>query len=547
MSEAFDPYHRWLGIPPKDQPPHHYRLLGIDLFEQDTEVIRDAAERQMAHVRNYQLGQHSSISQKILNELAAAKSCLVDRDKKAIYDAAIKAKLGASKSSTERLESKPGPPSSPAPSPPPPPPAPTLSPSISKTRPLPLEIAAGMVKTSDLIGKRGSLRRNINWLLYIPIGTGVILGGILVTIFVMNRGSEIPKSNSQIKRVTGSAEQNPPDRPARSEMPGSDKTAEQRVSKTLPIPPPPDEKNNPVDNHSAATESRVEDVRPPSDTEKKPDINVPQQQNKAPDQVSIQTPSSPIIPIEPGHEAQYPVSTIRLDLKNGKVFNSDLFDVDVKSNEEELKDEFERLKNTESEGQVILWGSVDGDHALAKMGKIKYNDVFIMKQQGVFLAFYDNRTPKIYATYSNGKCEGIFKKWNASGEREYWCQYKNDKLQGFCAYFKDDILRIVIERNGDKYAAVYLCCNNELIKSFDSREKAVADEYAIMYMDEVHKIELELKSMVSDYENNIKKEYKKGQIYINNQIIKKHNQERRNKYNDDWNRGLNEFLQKYAK
>jgi len=53
MSEAFDPYHRWLGIQPKDQPPHHYRLLGIDLFEDDHEVIRDATERQMAHVRKY--------------------------------------------------------------------------------------------------------------------------------------------------------------------------------------------------------------------------------------------------------------------------------------------------------------------------------------------------------------------------------------------------------------------------------------------------------------------------------------------------------------
>ena len=39
MTATFDPYHAWLGIPPKDQPPNHYRLLGIELFEQDTEVI----------------------------------------------------------------------------------------------------------------------------------------------------------------------------------------------------------------------------------------------------------------------------------------------------------------------------------------------------------------------------------------------------------------------------------------------------------------------------------------------------------------------------
>jgi hypothetical protein len=42
MPQAFDPYHRWLGIPPKRQPANHYRLLGLELFETDPEVIRDA-------------------------------------------------------------------------------------------------------------------------------------------------------------------------------------------------------------------------------------------------------------------------------------------------------------------------------------------------------------------------------------------------------------------------------------------------------------------------------------------------------------------------
>jgi hypothetical protein len=51
VSGTFDPYHRWLGIPPKHQPPNHYRLLGLEPFENDMEVIRDAAERQIAHVR----------------------------------------------------------------------------------------------------------------------------------------------------------------------------------------------------------------------------------------------------------------------------------------------------------------------------------------------------------------------------------------------------------------------------------------------------------------------------------------------------------------
>ena len=35
MNEAFDPYYKWLGIPREEQPPNHYRVLGIRVFEED--------------------------------------------------------------------------------------------------------------------------------------------------------------------------------------------------------------------------------------------------------------------------------------------------------------------------------------------------------------------------------------------------------------------------------------------------------------------------------------------------------------------------------
>lgn len=60
MSEAFDPYHKWLGIQPKDQPPHHCRLLGIEKFESDPVVIAFAADQRMAHVRSFEAGQHEA-------------------------------------------------------------------------------------------------------------------------------------------------------------------------------------------------------------------------------------------------------------------------------------------------------------------------------------------------------------------------------------------------------------------------------------------------------------------------------------------------------
>ncbi|HEV7224471.1 MAG TPA: hypothetical protein VGN42_17315 [Pirellulales bacterium] len=93
MAEAFDPYHKWLGISPKDQPPNHYRLLGIELFESDPDVIEGAADQRMAHLRTFQTGQNSALSQRILNELSAAKVCLFDRERKAEYDRQLQAKL----------------------------------------------------------------------------------------------------------------------------------------------------------------------------------------------------------------------------------------------------------------------------------------------------------------------------------------------------------------------------------------------------------------------------------------------------------------------
>ena len=65
MPQEFDPYYRWLVIPPAEQPADYYRLLGLSRFENEPEVIRDAAERQMAHVRRYALGKHRDLSQQM--------------------------------------------------------------------------------------------------------------------------------------------------------------------------------------------------------------------------------------------------------------------------------------------------------------------------------------------------------------------------------------------------------------------------------------------------------------------------------------------------
>ena len=111
MSEPFDPYHKWLGIPSKDQPPHHYRLLGIELFESDADVITHAADQRMGHLKAFHAGRHADVSQQLLNHIAAAKLCLLNREAKAEYDGQLRDRLEA-----ELVEQLPATTSSPNPS-----------------------------------------------------------------------------------------------------------------------------------------------------------------------------------------------------------------------------------------------------------------------------------------------------------------------------------------------------------------------------------------------------------------------------------------------
>jgi serine/threonine protein kinase len=93
--DPFDPYHTWLGIPPEEQPPDLYRLLGIRLFEDKLEAIEHAADQRMAHLRALQTGRHGARSQQILNEVAAARICLLHAEKRAVYDEQLRQKLAA--------------------------------------------------------------------------------------------------------------------------------------------------------------------------------------------------------------------------------------------------------------------------------------------------------------------------------------------------------------------------------------------------------------------------------------------------------------------
>jgi len=103
MASGFDPYYKWLGIPPEEQPPNHYRLLGLRLFERDPEVIESASDQRMAHLRTYQTGRNSALSQKLLNEVAGAKICLLSPEKHSRYDETLR----GAESGEQEAENKP--------------------------------------------------------------------------------------------------------------------------------------------------------------------------------------------------------------------------------------------------------------------------------------------------------------------------------------------------------------------------------------------------------------------------------------------------------
>jgi|GEM_PF-1479490 len=92
----FDPYQRWLGIPPQDQPPHFYRLLGLELFEADPQVIKAASDNAIAFIQQNAFGEELQQSQKLLQDIGKVTAYLLSPPHKAKYDRKLKSKLGIS-------------------------------------------------------------------------------------------------------------------------------------------------------------------------------------------------------------------------------------------------------------------------------------------------------------------------------------------------------------------------------------------------------------------------------------------------------------------
>ncbi|MDY0166451.1 MAG: prenyltransferase/squalene oxidase repeat-containing protein [Thermoguttaceae bacterium] len=235
---SFDPYRKWLGIPAEEQPPHHYRLLGIGLFESDTDVIANAADRQMVHVRSFQSGKYAALSQKILNELATARVCLLDPQKRMAYDAALKLKFSTKPAAT--------PPSAPPPSPGPPPGPPPAPVATAVAVPAPVvPVSRGPSPSRSYSGRR---RRN-NW--QVPVIVAGVLAVIALGIALMlatgqgeldapaTPGLGHPRGQRTPERLPEIGRDRSPSRPERSRPPVAPTDRPPRVPGSRPTGIPP--------------------------------------------------------------------------------------------------------------------------------------------------------------------------------------------------------------------------------------------------------------------------------------------------------------------
>ncbi|MCL4206643.1 MAG: hypothetical protein KJ000_29520 [Pirellulaceae bacterium] len=289
MDNDFDPYYKWLGIPPRDQPPNHYRLLGIELFESDRDVIDAAANRVMGYLKDLAVGDEAQHSQKLLNEVARARLCLLNRQKKVDYDAELRAKTGTD----ERHESPPAfktelasEPAGPPPSPPP------LAPSRAPVVPalnLKLQSPAGrathrQVRTaaSEGVTKEGAKAP----VLLIAVVAVVLLAGMAVGALILFRGDKTTTiSQTEPPVVSGSLP---------TELPSEDPQGTNTPSQPDHLPPDGSPNTESTSPGKVASDLGM-DPRAPDVPDSWPHLNTDNQTTES-DTSSSGTKTAPLVP-----------------------------------------------------------------------------------------------------------------------------------------------------------------------------------------------------------------------------------------------------------
>jgi hypothetical protein len=194
---TFDPYYQWLGIPPAQQPANHYRLLGITDFEPDPTVTENAADQRTLMIRNVSNGPNAKVAQQLLNEVSAAKLVLLDPQRKAQYDEALRQSQPADRMA--RPASAPGP--APAAGP-----ASAAEATLTPTTPADTDLAglavSGAPSSSASVARANNKRRKSSTGLYTAVGGGLL--AVLVALFFILGDPEKSDDKRDTKERTAS-------------------------------------------------------------------------------------------------------------------------------------------------------------------------------------------------------------------------------------------------------------------------------------------------------------------------------------------------------
>jgi len=85
----FNPYSAWFDIPTNQQPPDHYRLLGVEMLEPDLKVLTRAARKRLAILKTHADGPESSFVRQMKREVEIVYACLIDVDSRMAYDRSL--------------------------------------------------------------------------------------------------------------------------------------------------------------------------------------------------------------------------------------------------------------------------------------------------------------------------------------------------------------------------------------------------------------------------------------------------------------------------
>jgi len=109
MAEHFNSYYTFLGLDEELTSPSYYQLLRLKDQESDPDKIHAAAAKAATRVRGHRPGEHAGQWSKLLDEIQAAKDCLLDANRRQAYDQNLSEASGSETVASETRPSNPAP------------------------------------------------------------------------------------------------------------------------------------------------------------------------------------------------------------------------------------------------------------------------------------------------------------------------------------------------------------------------------------------------------------------------------------------------------